>query len=489
MLSNSLSLDAAFRSLESITLLFPPTPAQFGALRCHEEIGRSTNRAEWDDPTDDSVMVLTQLWCGNRSAFWEDFAAVIQKWASSGDPIAGATIGYWLTWVRQYGLLDTQVEQLTRFLAEPPFAPKQYSSRSVRRYPTGGISEKQAILLPAVLRFLSDSLAFHSSFLIARRLAHTGGTSDKLRVLPGFTVQSASELSQWDGTSPAVRYFTADANFCPRDEVLYFLRGETGTVRQVGLIVASIASKQFALQADLTLLDVLYGDGAFFHTFQEAETFQRLAQAVSTSLKFPLEFSIRPTSSVAWTSIGNATEVAEVIELLHKPNLHDMPLRSELRRATEFAASLVSGLGMTDDDVHEKILEGWREGKLLSNLVALWREHKVDTSFLADVESQGSDAILGKLKFAEILAPNTGRVRATNVVQLADLVNSQLNSYRSPVGGLPQASGVGGLMLEVPLGERVEAGQTMVRVYSSDVLDPLVLESISANVVVVEDSE
>lgn len=489
MISNSLALDAAFESLNAIKLLFPPTPAQFGALRCHEAMGRSTNRVEWDDPTDDSVATLQELWQAKPAFFWAELAEVTSSWASSGDPSSGAKIGYWLTWIRQHGLTGAQVEHLTRFLSKPSFPPKRCASKSVRRYPTGGISEKQAILLPAVLRLLSGYENFHSSFLIARRLAHTGGTSDKLRVLPGFSVQPASELSKWSGASPTVRYFTADATFCPRDEVLYFLRGETGTVRQLGLIVASIISKQFALQADLTLLDVLYGDGAFFHTVREAEAFQRLARGVAMSLKLPLEFSIRPTTSVAWRSVGNATEVAEIVELLGSPCSTGIPLRSELATASVFAARLISGPAMTASDISKKVEEAWKSGELLQNLCELWSEHQVDRSFLAEIRSRGSDALLGGLHSAEILAANSGVVRAKNVVQLADVVNNQLNSYHASRGGLPESVGVGGLVLEAAFGQRVEAGQTLARVYSSDAIDGQVHESISANLVVEENPE
>lgn len=488
MSSNSLLLDASFEGTDAISLLFAPTPAQMGALRCHEDLGRRTNRTAWDDPTDDGIAALTHLWRTNASSFWTTFARTIQEWALFGDPASGGAIGYWLTWVRKHGIQPEKVEQLTRFLAEPRFEPKHYASRSVRRYPTGAVSEKQAILLPAVLRFLSDSLDFHSSFLIARRLAHTGGTSDKLRVLPGFSVQSASNLHSWDGTLPSVRYFTADATFCPRDEVLYFLRGETGTVRELGLIVASIAAKQFALQTDLTLLDILHGDGAFFQTVDEAEAFQRLAQSVSTSLNFSTHFSIRSTSEVSWKSVGNATEVAEIVDLLRKPAAAALPEKSELARAAVFAAHLVSGLGIRKEEVASAIFEAWHEGRLFLELIGLWSDHHVDSQFLQDVQAQGSSAILGNLNSKRIVAQTSGTLHSKNLVQLADLVNNHLNSYRSGPGGLPSSAAVGGIVLGVALDERIEAGQTLVDVYCSDVIEPTVLEGVLENLVISEDS-
>lgn len=487
MRSNALELELAFqRPQEPIHLGDIPTPAQFGALLCHADASRITNVADWAETSHSRPGALADAWFEESAQVWDLLATTIDAWAISADKDAGISLGYWLTAMRLRGVSARRVTQLTRFLAEPVFPRHPQKTKSVRRYPTGGISEKQAILLPAILRLLSEPANLNSSFLVARRLGHTGGTSDKLRILPGFSLTSAGDVNAWDGTPPSVRYFTAGRDFCPRDEVLYFLRGETGTVRQVGLIVASIIAKQFALQADLTLLDVLYGPGAFFHTREEADAFVALASAVCAELPLSIDMALRPTSRVPWHSIGNATEIGEVLTLLDAPTSGPIPEPSELALAASFATHLARGPALSDDEIQSTIETAWRDGTLRENLLLLWAEHGVPAPFLTEVRYAGAEAILDKLRFTEIVALATGTVTSKDVVELADMVNNRLNHYLPGPGGLPLAPGSGGIMLGVPLGSLVERGQPLMRVYASEAPDPQLLQDLADNLEIAE---
>ena len=55
-----------------------------------------------------------------------------------------------------------------------------------RRYPTGGVSEKLALLLPTFIMCISEKYKIKSPFTIGRSLGFTGGTWDKLSSIPGF---------------------------------------------------------------------------------------------------------------------------------------------------------------------------------------------------------------------------------------------------------------------------------------------------------------
>ena len=448
---------------------------------------RCTNRADWNVPDTASASELSELWESDLVKFWDQLAQSIEAWGSTGDAQAGGMLGHWLTWIRAHGMSNRQVAELTVFLAEPRFPVASTVSRSVRRYPTGGISEKQALLLPAVLRMLSESANLHSSFLIARRLGHTGGTADKLRILPGFVVPPASGLRGWDGSKPPVRYFTADATFCPRDEVLYFLRGETGTVRQLGLIVASIVAKQYALQADKTLLDVLHGEGAFFQSLEAAQAFCSLAGAISASLGFRVEFALRPTAALEWRSIGNAAEIAEVLSSLTLADEADIAPRSELAQAKTFAAHLAAGPDLSARELSARVDDAWRNGDLLESLCTLWGEHGAHAISIATVTASKSQAVLGGLNSVHVGAERSGFLRSANVVELADIVNTRLNAYKASNGGLPGTAGVGGLTLGTALGTHIERGATLFEIHSSDAIGAELVEDIRSNLSVAEE--
>lgn len=188
--------------------------------------------------------------------------------------------------------------------------------RLVRRYPTGALSEKVALILPSLLVAAAEHWPVASNFLVARSLGFTGGTWDKLSSIPGFRFPSPGEETEQLLRDLSVAMCVTNSDAAPCDRIFYQVRSVTATVDSPALITSSIASKQGAYPCDHLLLDVRVGPGAFIKHSAAAE---ELAEHLKTILGgWGIEMSAVYTAANApnGTAIGNAAEVAEAIAII-----------------------------------------------------------------------------------------------------------------------------------------------------------------------------
>ena len=180
------------------------------------------------------------------------------------------------------------------------------------KHSTGGVGDKVTLVLCPMLAALGIKMAKMSG----RGLGHTGGTIDKLESIPGLI--TAIDEDKFIKQANEVGFVIAaqTAQLVPADGKLYALRDVTATVDIMPLIVSSIMSKKLASGADIIVLDVKTGSGAFMKneadSFALAEKMVALGKnagkktiAVVSDMNEPLGFAI-----------GNALEVKEAIETL-----------------------------------------------------------------------------------------------------------------------------------------------------------------------------
>jgi pyrimidine-nucleoside phosphorylase len=351
----------------------------------------------------------------------------------------------------------------------------------VDKHSSGGIGDKTSLILAPLLACCGLAVPMISG----RGLGATGGTLDKLESIPGFRADLS--LAEIQATVERVGCVITGASqeIAPADRKLYALRDVTATVPSIPLITASIMSKKLAESLDALVLDVKFGSGAFMKTLADA---RRLARSLVETGR---RMGVRTTALVTDMNqplgrmAGNLVEVHEAIACLRGDYLDGTGPADlwELTRA--LAVELVGpdrragpdaglGIGVGEGEARQGEApaepRNATEGVPYSATRAVLDDHlrsgRALDKFREMVAAQGGD--LDRLPplpaGAEVTAARRGYVAAIDAEGLG-LAIIELGGGRKVMTDKID-HGVGIEML-VRLGDRVEAGQPMVRVFGT----------------------
>lgn len=182
----------------------------------------------------------------------------------------------------------------------------------IDKHSTGGIGDCVSLVLAPALAACGAFVPMISG----RGLGHTGGTLDKLESIPGVRVDLDESGLRRVVNFAGVAIIAASANVAPADKRLYGIRDVTATVQSLDLITASILSKKLAAGLDHLVLDVKIGSGALMKSLEEAQALARSLVDTANLAGCPTTAVISDMSAPLAPAVGNALEVAEVMEVL-----------------------------------------------------------------------------------------------------------------------------------------------------------------------------
>lgn len=323
----------------------------------------------------------------------------------------------------------------------------------VDKHSTGGVGDKTTLALIPMLASAGVKVAK----LSGRGLGFTGGTIDKLEAIPGFktSLSGIEFVEQIQKLGMAISSQTAD--LAPADGKMYALRDVTATVASIPLIAASVISKKIAAGADVIVLDIKYGSGAFMGTLEEAKDLAFTCREVGKRLGKSISTVISAMNQPLGYAIGHSLEVIEIINLLKgqgPQDLEDLCVR--------LGGVALIGAGRFDslEDAENTLRAELHDGTALAKFKTLIQAQRGDVAILEDFSLLPQpDRVL------MVPSPQSGyiaEIDALEVAKAAKLVGAGRLTKDCPIN-----LGVG-VVLRKKMGDAVKEGETLVELHAGD---------------------
>ena len=350
------------------------------------------------------------------------------------------------------GMTEEEMVALTAAMAESGEMVDLSSVPGIKvdKHSSGGVGDTVTLVLAPLMAAAGLVMAK----LSGRSLGHTGGTIDKLEAIPGIRTELSREEIVHQAREIGVVIAEHTHNIVPADKLLYELRDVTATVPSLPLIVGSILSKKIAGGADIIVLDVKCGDGAFMRTFPEARALAEALVRVGNRLGKRFSALVTAMDQPLGRMAGNALEVKQAIEVLQGDGPEDL---REVTLALGAELLLMAGEEKNEVTAKEKLARLLDSGAAWGKFVELVAAQGGDVACVEDPER------LPRAKeVVEVPAPRSGyvlKLSARKIGQAAGLLGAGRETKGQTVD--PAA----GVELLAKVGDEVIEGEPLARLH------------------------
>ena len=350
------------------------------------------------------------------------------------------------------GMSDREVSRLTECMLRSGDTVDLSSVSGVKvdKHSTGGVGDKTSFIVAP----LAAAAGVVVPMMSGRGLGHTGGTLDKLESIPGFRTDLSAEEFQKQLKELGLAFIGQTDRLAPADRKFYALRDVTGTVESIPLISSSIMSKKLSEGIDSLVLDVKVGSGAFMKKQVDARRLAQTMVGIGRRMDKKVQALITDMNQPLGFAVGNALEIMEASQTLQNAGPADLT-----KLSLELAARMIH-LG--------------KKAGSLDDARRMAEKHLVEGT--------------GYKKFKEVVAAQGGNPQALDKFELLPNATG-MREVTSPRGGyvtLIDAEDIGvasnmigagrskkedtidpavGIILEVKVGEKVDAGSVLCRLY------------------------
>jgi pyrimidine-nucleoside phosphorylase len=350
------------------------------------------------------------------------------------------------------GMTDREVSRLTECMLHSGDTVDLSNIPGVKvdKHSTGGVGDKTSFIVAP----LAAAAGVVVPMMSGRALGHTGGTLDKLESIPGFRTDLTAEEFEKQLSELGLCFIGQTERLVPADRKLYALRDVTATVESIPLISSSIMSKKLAEGIDALVLDVKVGSGAFMKTQVEARRLAQTMVGIGRRMDKKVQALITDMNQPLGYAIGNALEVMEASQTLQNAGPADLTkLSLELAARMIFLGKQAATLEEARMLAEKHLVDGSAYKKLKEVVAAQGGNPQALDNFVLLPNATG---------MREVTSPRAGYVSSINAQDIGASSNMIGAGRDKKEDSIDPAVGI---ILEVKMGEKVDAGSVLCRLY------------------------